>query len=66
MNELRSNIQKRKEKLEEIKRQNAVNSLVEGKEKEDPIQEQLENEILSLKEESRPIGQELKSLRQDY
>jgi hypothetical protein len=50
MNEIRTKIQRAKEKLENRKRENAVNSLVEGKEVDDPIQEALENEILALKE----------------
>ena len=36
--EIRVKIQAAKERLENIKRENAVNSLVEGKEKEDPEQ----------------------------
>lgn len=41
MNEIRGKIQGAKERLENIKRENAVNSLVEGKEREDPEQERL-------------------------
>ena len=38
MNDVRMKIQRAKEKLENIKRENAVNSLVEGKEVDDPHQ----------------------------
>ena len=65
MNEIRSKIQSNKQRLQNIKRQNAVNNLIEGKEKQDPRQQKLQNDIMSLKEQSKPLANELKSLKND-
>ena len=38
---------------------------MEGKEVDDPVQERVENEIMSLKEQSKPLASELKNLKND-